>query len=159
MKHLTLTILTILTFTWMLAGCSGAADDTEQAHQTLVQFFEQLSQGHYAEAAETYGGSYEMLVAMNPELDPDTAEALLQNGCKVNGLQCLPVRTATFKELTAEGEYVFTVQFSNPDGSLFERGACCGEETITPPIDEFPYRVVKGGDGQYRVLDLPVYVP
>ena len=151
--------LIIVMLTCLLVACGQAADDSELAHQALVSFFEQLSQGKYAEAAKYYGGSYETLATMNPELDPDATASLLQNGCPANGFQCLPVKIATFNELTPKGEYVFTVQFNNPDGSLFERGACCGEEPTTPSAFEFTYHVVKGGDGQFRVLELPVYVP
>lgn len=130
-----------------------------EQHQVLLTFFDRLATQQYATAALLYGGSYEALVGYNPGVDPDDVAALWQNGCQVNGLQCLPVRIATFNEETAVGETLFTVQFSNPDGSLFVRAACCGETPTTPPAFEFDYRVVQGGDGQFRVLDMPVYVP
>ena len=106
-----------------------------------------------------YGGSYEILVGYNPDLNPDDHAALLQNGCLLNGFQCLSMRTVTFKEITPKGEYIFTAEFNNPDGSLFELGACCGETPTTPPQVQFEYRVMEGGDGNFAVLDLPVYVP
>jgi hypothetical protein len=34
-----------------------------------------------------------------------------------------------------------------------------GGEPTLPPAFELEYRVVQGGDGQFRVLDMPVYVP
>lgn len=143
----------------LLSACASQPSDSEQARQALTGFFDALSKGHYSDAVSLYGGSYEILVGYNPEINPDDQAALWQNGCQVNGLQCLTVRSATFKELNSDGEYLFTVEFNAPDGSLFERGACCGEEPTTPPQFQFEYRVVEGGDGRFRVLDLPVYVP
>lgn len=140
-------------------ACTADKSDSEQARQALTSFFEALSQDRYSEAAALYGGSYEVLEGYNPEIDPDDHAALWQNGCQVNGLQCLAVRTAHFNEKTAGGEYIFTVEFSTSDNRLFERGPCCGEDAATPPQSQFEYRVVQGGDGQFLVLDLPVYVP
>lgn len=130
-----------------------------EQHRVSLAFFDHLAGGQYDAAAELYGGSYETLVNYNPGIDPDDVAALWRNGCQVNGLQCLPVRIANFNEETATGETIFTVQFSNPDASLFVRKACCGETPTTPPAFEFEYRVVQGGDGQFRVLDMPIYVP
>lgn len=130
-----------------------------EPHQVLLAFFGRLAAGEYTAAAELYGGSYETLVNFNPEIDPDDVAALWQNGCQVNGLQCLPVRIASFNEQTAVGENIFTVQFNAPDGSLFVREACCRDAQTTPPEFEFEFRVIQGEDGVYRVLDMPVYVP
>lgn len=143
----------------LLSSCATCTVKNNQAAQTLRAFFDHLVQGDYEVAANFYGGSYETLVAFNPDLEPDDYSELWQRGCQVNGLQCLPVRTATFNKVTSKGEYIFTVEFSNPDDSLFVLKACCGENPTTPPQFQFVYRVVDGGDGEFRVLDLPVYVP
>ena len=141
----------------ILTACSQPRE--AQAQQVLLDFFSNLEQGNYASAQELYGGSYEILVEMNPDLDPDDHVTLLQNACQVNGFQCLDVRVVTFNELTSKGEYIFTVEFENPDGSLFELGACCGETPTTSPQFQFEYRVVESDEGTFLVLDLPVYVP
>jgi hypothetical protein len=143
----------------LLSACAPKTADSEQARQALSAFFEALSGAQYAEAAQLYGGSYETLAGYNPDIDPDDHAALWRRGCMVNGLQCLTIRTATFNELTANGEYIFTVEFTNPDNSLFVLEACCGENPTTPPQFQFEYRVVEDRDGGFRVLDLPVYVP
>jgi len=156
-KYFTLiaSILAVL----LLGSCATNAKKQDQAHQALQVFFERLAQGEYEAAAAQYAGSYETLVSFNPDLDPNDHTALWQSGCQVNGLQCLTVRTATFKEVNEAGGYIFTVEFNAQDGSLFELGACCGEEPTTQPQSQFEYRVVEGGDGQFLVLDLPVYMP
>ena len=143
----------------LISGCTTNQAKSENADQALGEYFDLLVSGDYEAAAGVYGGSYESLVMYNPDIDPDDHASLLRNACEVNGFQCLPVRTRTFNEVTSGGEYIFTVEFSNPDDSLFVLGACCGENPTTAPQFQFEYRVVEGGDGQFRVLDLPVYIP
>lgn len=133
----------------------------EGAIRALVAFFESLSAGRYEAAAQFYGGSYDLLIDHNPGLDPMDHAALLENACTVQGFRCLEVWSAHLQERRASsGEYRFVVQFTTADGELFVRGPCCGaRETEMPPQSEFPFTVVKGADGNYRILELPVYVP
>ena len=143
----------------LLSSCATSTGNMNQAHQVLQDFFEHLAQGEYDAAAAQYAGSYETLVSFNPDLDPDDYVALWQSGCQLNGLKCLTIRSATFTKVNEAGEFVYIVDFNAPDGSLFVLGACCGEEPVTPSQSQFEYRVVESEDGQYRVLDIPVYVP
>ena len=56
--------------------------------------------------------------------------------------------------------FTFTVTFRNRDGSTFVLGPCCGADaTEMPPVSEFEYHVELTNSGDFRVLDLPVYVP
>lgn len=143
----------------LFSACYPSLSDSEKASRVLTSFFSELSNGNYSEAADLYGGSYEILSNFNPDLNADDHAALWKNGCKINGLQCLTIRTITFNELSDSGEYVFTVEFNDPAGNLFVLEACCGEDPTTPPQFQFEYRVVKSVDGEFLVLDLPVYVP
>ena len=156
-KYFTLIINILVVL--LLGSCATNTGKQEQAHQALRVFFERLAEGEYEAAVALYGGSYETLVSFNPALNPNDQAALWQSGCQVNGLQCLTVRTAIFKEVSDTGEYIFIIEFNAHDGSLFVLDACCGENPTTPPQSQFEYRVVEGGDGQFRVLDLPVYIP
>ena len=151
-------ITSILAFL-LLSSCATGTGKMDQAHQALQDFFEHLAQGEYEAAEAQYAGSYETLVSFNPDLDPDDHVALWQSGCQLNGLKCLTIRSATFTKVNEAGEFVYIVDFNAPDGSLFVLGACCGEEPVTPSQSQFEYRVVESEDGQYRVLDNPVYVP
>lgn len=150
-------LMILFFFASLIAACTTPKETLAQ--QALIDFFSSLEQGYYPAAAMLYGGSYEILVTNNPELDPDNLAGLWENACTVNGFQCINIRAITFNELTLKGEYIFTVEFENSDGSLFELGACCGETPTTPPQFQFEYRVVESGDGVFLVLDLPVYVP
>ena len=138
-----------------------ARDGQQLAHQALTEFFEHLSAGRYEEASQRYGGSYQVLIDNNPTLDPQDHAALWRNACMANGFQCLSVRSAHLNEQVAsQAELRFLVEFSTPDGELFVRGPCCGaSETDMPPESEFLFAVGLNEDGEYRVQDLPVYVP
>lgn len=149
----------ILLIVVLLNGCYPGLSDSEKASQVLTRFFSELSNGNYADAADLYGGGYEILANFNPDLDANDHVSLWENGCQINGLQCLTIRTITFNQLLDTGEYIFTVEFNDPAGNLFVLEACCGEEPTTAPQFQFEYRVVKAGGGEFQVLDLPVYVP
>jgi hypothetical protein len=130
-----------------------------EAHAALVSFLTLLHTKEYAEAAPLYGGEYESLQVFNPEIDPTDHLALWAWACDNQLLQCLEVRFATFKELQGEA-YIFQVEFSNPDGSLFVRGPCCGaDETEMPPQSQFEFAVAKSPEGKFVVMNTPPYVP
>jgi len=147
-----------------LVACSGAKtlepDDAELARQTLVGFFADLHAGRYAQAAEAYAGTYEIMIDHNPSLDPADHAALFRNACTINGAQCMEVRSAALMASTAAQEFRFEVEFQLEDGSVFVQGPCCGgSETDFPPVSAFTYTVSKGEDGRFRILDMPVYMP
>jgi len=152
-------LITSILVVLLLGSCAKNSGKQEEAQQALQVFFERLAGGEYEAAVAQYGGSYEILISFNPTLNPADKAALWQSGCQINGLQCLTVRTAIFKESSNTGEYIFTIEFNARDGSLFVLDACCGENPTTPPQSQFEYRVGEGEDGQFRVLDLPVYTP
>ena len=130
-----------------------------EAHDVLLNFLTLLQTGKYAEAVPLYGGDYEALQVFNPGISPDDKAALWTWACDNRLLQCLEVRSATFKNLSGDS-YVFQVEFSNPDGSLFVLGPCCGaNETEMPPISQFEYTVSRNTEHRYVVMNPPPYVP
>ena len=125
----------------------------------LLNFLTLLHTKNYVEAAPIYGGEYEALQVFNPQIDPEDHVALWAWACDNQLLQCLEVRSATFKELRGD-TYIFQVEFNNPDGSLFVRGPCCGAtETEMPSVSQFEFRVSRDSDQKFVVLDIPPYVP
>jgi hypothetical protein len=131
----------------------------QEARAALTSFFDELAQGSYQAAAETYGGSLETLIYHNPDIDPDDRAVLIQRACQVNGYQCLKLRQITAQELISVDEALITVEFLNRDGSRFQLGPCCGAtEAEMPPVWRFPYTLRKIGD-RWMVMDLPIYVP
>ena len=130
-----------------------------KAQEVLIKFFGLLNSKQYAEADALYGGDYEQLKVFSSDTDPSDHAKLWADACQLAGLQCLEVRSATFKNLQGD-TYIFQVEFSNPDGSLFVLGPCCGaNETEMPPVSQFEYAVARNASHQYVVMNLPPYVP
>ena len=137
-----------------------AMTDDSIAYTILLQFFDHLHAGRYEKAVTLYGGDYQLLIDQNPEIDPTDHIALLKNACTFNGFQCLQIKLAGIERKNSPNEYVFTVQFQNEDGTLFVQGPCCGaSETEQPPISFFQIKVLKIAEAEFRVLDMPPYMP
>jgi hypothetical protein len=159
---------TLFLIVLLLYGCAPQASPPAptslpstiaEAQAVLIQFFDLLQAKQYAEADLLYGGDYEQLQVFSSGTDPSDHATLWANACERAGLQCLNIRTATFKNLQGD-THVFQVEFSNADGSLFVLGPCCGaDETEMPPVSLFEYRVARTSDGSFRVIDLPPYTP
>jgi hypothetical protein len=130
-----------------------------EAHDILVNFLTLLYTKNYAEATPLYGGEYESLEVFNPQINRADHVALWTWVCENQLLQCLEVRSTEF--LHQEGDtYVFQVEFSNPDGSLFVLGPCCGaNETEMPPVSQFEFTVTRNAAGKFVVMNTPPYVP
>jgi hypothetical protein len=132
----------------------------EAARSTLTQFFDLLNAGQYHAAADIYAGDYEVLRDNNPLVGPDDHAGLLRNACQINGYQCLKLSRVVGEMQMSPGEYQFTVEFINADGTTFERGQCCGaSETDMPSQSQFTYTVRAFCPGAFYVMDMPVYVP
>jgi hypothetical protein len=130
-----------------------------EAQDVLVNFLTLLHTGKYAEAAAIYGGDYGALQVFNPQIDPADQVALWTWACDNQLLQCLAVRSATFKNPSGDS-YIFQVEFSNPDGSLFVLGPCCGANaTEMPPVSQFEYTVSRNAEHRFVVMNPPPYVP
>ena len=130
-----------------------------EAQETLIKFFDLLNSKQYADADAFYGGDYEQLKIFSSDANPADHAKLWSDACQFAGLQCLEVRSATFKSLQGD-TYIFQVEFSNPDGSLFVLGSCCGAtETEMPPVSQFEYKVTRNANGKFLMMELPPYVP
>ena len=151
-----------------LAGCLSPPpekpeqppDELALAEATLREFYQALHEGEYENAVELYGGEYDTLTSMNPDLDPANSLALMARGCEFNGINCLLLGEVLAVERTDESTFTFTVQFLSEQGEVFILGPCCGaDETEMPPTSEFSVRVALDEEGGFKVLDLPPYVP
>jgi len=154
----------------LLIGCAPRANTPipaqtslpstmSEAHDALVNFLTLLHAKKYTEATPLYGGEYDQLQIFNTEIDPADHVALWTWACDNQLLQCLEVRSATFKEQQGDS-YIFQVEFSNPDGSLFVLGPCCGSnETDMPPVSQFEFTVSRITNGKFVVMNTPPYVP
>jgi hypothetical protein len=133
--------------------------EIEIARETLIAYFDDLYTGYYEDAAARYGGDLNILIDWNADVDGSDPSALFEAACS-RQLQCLPIREITYASQVDDSRFEFNMTFSNPDGSLFELGPCCGaSETETPPVSRFDCAVEKKISGDYLVMCLPVYVP
>jgi hypothetical protein len=137
------------------AQAAPASKDLERARNLLVRYFKLLHDGYYDDAAQLYGGSYDVLAQWNPDVPANHYGQLLAAACDVE-LRCLEVRRVVRMSAISASLFEFVVEFSNEDGTLFERAACCGAKG--PPNSQFTYNVVKRG-ADLKVDGLPVYVP
>ena len=139
---------------------STAATNDSTAISVVMQFFDYLHTGRYEEAVKLYGGTYQLMIDQNPAIDPADHVALMKNACTVNGFQCLQLKVAGIEYKPSPNEYLFTVQFQNDDGSLFVLSPCCeASEAEQPPVSLFEVKVMEVVVGEFRVLDMPPYMP
>jgi hypothetical protein len=132
----------------------------ESAEQALLAYLQALASGDYSAAVALYGGNYEVLQDNNPGIAKEDRHSLFEAGCTINGFVCnLAVKTIVYVNQLSRDEFRFSLELKNPDGSLFERGPCCGADPAdSPPETQFDF-IVKNVDGKYLVMDLPIYMP
>jgi len=100
------------------------------------------------------------MVDHNPRIDPCNQTALIQNACKINGAQCLEVKSAGLDQAISTTEIDLKVDFLNEDGTFFVRGPCCGgNETDSPSQTVFHFTVIKGEGGKFLAMNMPPYQP
>jgi len=132
--------------------------EAAEAEKVLRSFLEDLHAGRYDLAASRYAPEDDVLTGMNPDLEPGDMKTLLQRACTQNGFMCLLPDDELNVVRSSQGEFVFSVGFILDDGTRFERGPCCGEESVEPPQSAFDM-CVRCDAGRCLVLDLPPYVP
>ena len=168
MKAIVYTLL-LISIVFFLVGCSGGMttpihtaqiNDVTLAEDALVTFLGSLHDGQYEEAAQLYGGSYEIMLEQNPGIDPTDHALLMENACTINGAVCLEVKGAELERVVSPTEFEFIVEFLNEDGTLFVLGPCCGGNTTdSPPQSGFIFTMIKDSNGKFLVMDMPPYMP
>lgn len=132
----------------------------ETALTVLEAYFSALNAGSYMEAARIFGGDCTPLLEFNPDIPQDDQAALFASACRTNGYLCdLQLGEILRSNRLSDLAVQFTVTLTEPDGSPFELGPCCGVDQISEsPLREFVYTVA-WQDGLFQVLELPVYSP
>ncbi len=156
--------------TWVYLPAGLATDPVPTATLALQEFLESLfhaSRGGegdpaYQDAIRLYGGGYDALIEINPDLNPEDRAGLLRAACEHNGYHCLRLRDVIASDIrpAQDGPQMvfFTVQLEAPNGEIFALGPCCGEESGLPQT-QFSFAVRQASDGTYQVLELPPYSP
>ena len=138
-----------------ISAISVSISDDQAASLALMEFFDHLHTGRYEEATYLYGGTYHTMIDQNPTIDPQDHAVLLRNACTINGFQCLQIKVAGIDRKPSPTEFIFAVQFKNSDGSEF----VLTSETEQTPTSFFEIRVIKTPQGEFRVIDMPPYMP
>jgi hypothetical protein len=155
-------------YLFLLESKALVPDPAPVAAAVLEDYLNSLASGKtglgyhtYKRAAELYGGEYDTLIEMNPEIDPGDRAALLRNACELNGFRCLRLREGVSDrtEQRPDGSYDvhLLVQLSHEYGGLFITGSYAGAGGAPPQQTEFPFTVRMLADGTFQVLDLPPY--
>lgn len=140
-----------------LAIIDPAVTDEEKAQNTLIQFFQYLSEGKPAKAAPLFGGSIQEMSNFYGDSSGMTDADYWEDVCQF--LWCLPVAEITGIEKVSDDEYSFQTVFVDPYGTRFGIGACCGADPAAfPTVYEFAYPVRRIGD-TWLVMRLPLYTP
>jgi hypothetical protein len=151
---------------------AGASDEA-LARETLIHFLWLLSESRYTEAAQLYGGSYEIspaIAALEAEGRIDLSdlsanpvpEKYWERLCFGPTLACLPVGTVRETEGMGEDAFRFWVELlmeveGKPE--IFTSPYLMWYMYIPqyPPAWVFPFTVIKV-DGQFKVMDMPPIV-
>ena len=163
-----ITIKSILGFVSDLSARAGflakAGPDMPAAREALTDYFTALHSGDYILGGKLYGGPTDLLQTWNPDIKNDLP-TLFKRACQQNGIVCMLLRSITYRGLDSRGGVQFLVEFNNPDGSLFVQGPCCGEPSgdqtgakNVPGISNYLFSVLSAS-GDWKVMDLPPYVP
>ena len=147
----------------LLSSCANPLTNDQSnlttAQSTLESFFTLLAHGAYEQAAGLYGGEYEELHSMNPAIPADHYASLWENGCSLNGYQCLEIKDVVKASMDDQGIFHFIVEFKEPNGDLLVIGPCCGADaTQMPPRSQFEF-TVRRNKGVFLVQDAPIFVP
>jgi hypothetical protein len=132
----------------------GQDPQEHNVRDTIATFITLLNTGKYQDAAALFGGDYQPLRDMNPDISGDLSSnsnlqgQLLERACTANGFACFQQRRIVGLRQIDRADYLVEVEFNNPDGSLFTLPAS-GRSS-------FQLRVQRLG-GQLVVMDLPPY--
>ena len=129
----------------LLAAETSGPNRVVEAQWVMMKYFSYLaspfnSLEDYQDAADHYGGSYEDLTRLYPDIDPLDKAALLQRACIEEEFYCLRVRQVLSGEVVRDNGaptnfYRYEVEFLNRDGTLFSLN---GQTVFTYEVEYNP---------------------
>lgn len=121
---------------------------SDEARRALFDYLSALSGKRYQEAVFYFGGSYESLIKLNPNISPNDKAKLFEAYCTSNGTKCFMPEVVADKDISNPAEMIFSVSFVTRDF----------DDVILNGQRNFDFRVQRIVDG-FKVLNLPPYVP
>lgn len=142
---------------FFLAGCSSnnqANSDKvipdENLQLTLEQYMQAITNRDAETLVELYGGSYQGLMNLSPETDPDDEQKLFNQYLEL--IPNISLKEILDQTVVSKDEYKFVITLKHEDGTLFQTQE---SDIIT---DKFTY-TVKRIDGRLKVMEAPPYQP
>jgi len=120
----------------------------ENPQDTLEQYIQGIANQDAAKLVELYGGSYQGLINLFPETDPNDKQTLFNQYLKL--LPKISLKEILEQTEVSKDEYKFLITFKHEDGTLFHTREF---DTIT---DKFTY-TAKRVDGKLKIMELPPY--
>jgi hypothetical protein len=120
----------------------------ENPQHMLEQYIQAIADQDAVKLVELYGGSYQGLMNISPETDPDDEQKLFNQYLKL--MPNISLKEILDQTEVSKDEYIFVITFKQEDGTLFQTREF---DTIT---DKFTY-TVKRVDGKLKVMELPPY--
>jgi len=120
----------------------------ENPQDTLEQYIQGIANQDASKLVELYGGSYQGLINLFPETDPNDKQKLFDQYLKL--MPKISLKEILEQTEVSKDECTFLITFKQEDGTLFHTREF---DTIT---DEFTY-TAKRVDGNLKVMELPPY--
>jgi len=120
----------------------------ENPQDTLEQYIQGIANQDAAKLVELYGGSYQGLINLFPETDPNDKQKLFDQYLKL--LPKISLKEILDQTEVSKDEYKFVITLKQEDGTLFHTREF---DTIT---DKFTY-TAKRVDGKLKMMELPPY--
>ncbi|WP_194841639.1 hypothetical protein [Sporosarcina obsidiansis] len=120
----------------------------ENPQDTLEQYMQAIANQDATKLVELYGGSYQGLMNLFPETDPNDKQKLFEQYLKI--LPKISLNEILEQTEVSKNEYKFVITLKHEDGTLFQTREF---DVIT---DEFTY-TVKRVDGMLKLMELPPY--
>jgi hypothetical protein len=121
---------------------------------TRGSIFSALAERRFEDAANLFGGSYDVYESWGVPTSPDAHPMAWQNICEIQF--CLAVWDILDARQVAADEYEFLIGFVTENRIRFDYSICCGNLQKAPPITWFFYSVkVNKINGQFLVMAGP----
>lgn len=142
---------------FFLVGCSSNNEANpdkispdENLQHTLEQYMRAIANKDAETLVELYGGSYQGLMNLSPETDPDDEQELFNQYLEL--IPDISLKEIVDQTEVSKDECKFVITLKHEDGTLFQTQEF---DTIT---DKFTY-TVKRVDGRLKVMEVPPYQP
>jgi len=130
----------------------------QEAEKTLIQFFDLLAKGNYAQAIALTNWNQAFIDWLNTNFSGffsgTDLVADLQKACTDPLFPCRPIRDVLYRSEVAPGQYTFVVDFLGEDGNVEPCQSCKNDPTMFMYSNAmFRYGIFQKADGSFVLFD------